>query len=372
MSPEAIDSPSAGVETRNAAGGRRLAVGFDAHVLDGRFQGSRTVISNTVISLANSSDDITVHAYSSRSHFDKERVFTHPISNNPALRLAFDLAFAPQKSGLQAMVYQYICAPWAQRSWVTIHDILPITHPSLFNIRFTIRCAALFISSMLWARKIVTVSNYTFNAVSRLLPWISHKLVVVRNGPSFHEDTYFAEDDEGAGTPYVMTVGRLERRKNVDLLMAAFARAGLTDVNLVVVGKREPGYRIDMAAPNVIHIEDAPEETLIDLYRNASLFVYPSAAEGFGLPLLDAVLFGVPTLSSNQTAMPEVGGDLAEYFDPTAKNAVDHLAKRIRGHFTGSPVERPSLAARRQHAEAFSWRRSAATLVDALRRDAAQ
>lgn len=225
-------------------------------------------------------------------------------------------------------------------------------------------------SEVLWAQKAITFSSYTSNAVSRLLPWISHKLVVVRNGPSFQEDTYFAEHDEGAGTPYVMTVGRLERRKNVDLLMAAFARAGLTDVNLVVVGKREPGYRIDMAAHNVIHIEDGPEETLIDLYRNASLFVYPSAAEGFGLPLLDAVLFGVPTLSSNQTAMPEIGGDLAEYFDPTAKNAVDHLAKRIRGHFTGSPGERPSLEARRRHAEAFSWRRSAATLVDALRRDA--
>jgi glycosyltransferase involved in cell wall biosynthesis len=347
-------------------------VGFDAHVLDGRFQGSRTVISNTVMSLAKSSDDITVYAYSSRLHFDAERVLTHTISRNPVLRLIFDLAFAPRKHDLHAMVYQYICAPWAQRSWVTIHDILPITHPHLFNIKFTIRCAALFISSMLWARKVITVSNYTFDAVARLLPWISSKLVVVRNGPSFREDTYFTEKKEGERTPYVMTVGRLERRKNVDLLIAAFARASLTDVNLVVVGKREPGYRIDMTAPNVIQIEDAPDETLIDLYLNASLFVYPSEAEGFGLPLLDAVLFGVPTLSSNQTAMPEVGGDLAEYFDPTARGAVENLATRIRGHFTGFPVSRPSLEARLRHADAFSWRRSAATLTDALRRDAAQ
>ena len=94
---------------------------------------------------------------------------------------------------------------------------------------------------------------------------------------------------------------------------------------------------------------------MIDIFRGASLFAFPSKAEGFGIPLLDALLFGIPTISSNQTAMTEVAGNLATFFDPTSSDADFLIADLIRCHFGGRPIAAPSMEQRRKQAAKFSW-----------------
>lgn len=354
-----------------------LRIGFDAHVLDGKYQGSQTVILRLAEALAAQPNvEVTLYTQKSRPVPALRHQLTYKsLSTTSALgRLLWELPHLSFRDRLNATVFQYIAPPWAKNTAVVIHDILPMTHPHLFSARFVIRSVALYTLSMMSSGTILAVSSYTAKQISRIFPMFRHKVDVVRNGPSFHENVYFrphAADSVKAltgGRRYALAVGRIEPRKNIDLAVRAFLRAGAEDACFVVVGKLDNGFDISLDDPRIVHLQNLDEDVLIALYANADLFLYPSEAEGFGLPLLDAVLFGVPTLSSNQTAMPEVGGDLAEYFDPTTANAVDQLADRIRGHFYDTPVARPSLEARRSHADAFSWRRSAAALADAMRR----
>ncbi|WP_275192373.1 glycosyltransferase, partial [Klebsiella pneumoniae] len=74
------------------------------------------------------------------------------------------------------------------------------------------------------------------------------------------------------------------------------------------------------------------------MYRRAELFLYPSLAEGFGLPLLDAILFGLPVLASQRTSMAEVGMGATTFFDPAEPDATRWLGERIAAHFAGDPV----------------------------------
>jgi glycosyltransferase involved in cell wall biosynthesis len=358
-----------------------MKIGFDAHVLDGRYQGSRTVITRIAQILAEDNKEWSVCLYCASNLGDigiSEKYISHsymPMSGNIS-RLLYHMPKLSLRDKLDATIFQHISSPFARNPWVVIHDILPITHYKMFPLIFRLRSYVFFSIAMLISKKIITVSQYTADKISEFMPSVSNKIVVVRNGPSFDESEYFEHHDRARATrimnsekPYIMVVGRIEKRKNVDLLISAFLKSNVKSANLVIVGKIETTEQVNLSVPGVIHLQGVDEVALKALYANAEMFVYPSAAEGFGLPLLDAVLFGVPTLSSNQTAMPEVGGGLAEYFDPTASGAIDHLAARIFEHFNGNPVKKPSLEERRRHAAVFSWKTGAQALTNSFNRD---
>lgn len=354
-----------------------LKIGFDAHVLDGKYQGSQTVILRLAETLATQPDvEVILYAQQARPVAPSltNKLVYKPLHAASALgRLMWDLPLLSFGDCLDTTIFQYIAPPWAKKSAVVVHDILPITHPHLFNTQFVIRSAVLYTFSILSSGMVLTVSAYTAEQIARRFPLFRDKIHVVRNGPSFDEAVYFQPQSPDvvrsltSGRRYILSVGRIEQRKNIDLAVKSFLASGTEDVCYVIVGKLDNDFTISLDDPRIIHLQNLDEDTLIALYANADLFVYPSEAEGFGLPLLDAVLFGTPTLSSNLTAMPEVGGDLAEYFNPIAIDAVDVLAHRIRDHFSGAPVLRPSLEARRAHADAFSWKRSGTALADILR-----
>ncbi len=353
----------------------RLRLGFDAHVLDGRFQGSRTAIERTCRALADRGD-VDVVLFSSQepemTRQDRTGRLAHvPIPEQGALGRLWSFRRLMKSARIDVALFQYISPPFLKRAIVVIHDILPITHPRLFPLLFRVRSAILFTLSMLFSWRIMVPSNYTRDEIARVFPFLARRVIVGRNGPSFEIEHYFGEGAVGPDMPvvpgrYILAVGRIERRKNMQLLVDAFEKACLDDVSLVIVGKLDMGCPpLTHGGRSVLQMDHVSNAELVSLYRRASLFVYPSQAEGFGLPLLDATLFGLPVLSSNLTAMPEVGGDLAHYFDPTAPDACDGLAARIADHFRGTAIPRPSLADRRAQAERFSWAAVANCLVEA-------
>jgi glycosyltransferase involved in cell wall biosynthesis len=163
----------------------------------------------------------------------------------------------------------------------------------------------------------------------------------------------------------VLAVGTLEKRKNLELLVRAFARLKRAHPTLshrlVLCGSKWVGHESVFATIAAEAIGDAVvylghAERLDVLYNGASVFVFPSKYEGFGLPPLEAMACGVPVIVSNATSLPEVVGDAALLFEP---DSVDGLAEAI-----GRVLYDPALAAELKlagvrRAAQFTWEATA-------------
>jgi glycosyltransferase involved in cell wall biosynthesis len=165
---------------------------------------------------------------------------------------------------------------------------------------------------------------------------------------------------------YYLTVGRLEPRKNQAALLKAWALLESPRPRLVMVGQRHFGYSdvFDLIRPlglekDVSVLEQVSDAQIPALYRNAKGFMYCSWAEGFGMPLLEAMASGIPVVSSNNTGLAEVCSDAAVAVDPSKpeeiRNAV--LAFEKRPDFRNNLVERGLMRARE-----YTWERSAQTV----------
>jgi glycosyltransferase involved in cell wall biosynthesis len=167
--------------------------------------------------------------------------------------------------------------------------------------------------------------------------------------------------DLGVRGPFLLAVGTLEPRKNLPRLLAAFGEvtSELPDHWLVVVGpvgwgpKLRPTWesvRVKLAGP----VGDA---TLHALYQQADGLAYPSLYEGFGLPVLEAMVHGTPVLTSDRSSLPEVAGDAALLVDPLDRGAV---AKGLLRLVTDGALRRRLAAAGPRRAAGFTWPATAA------------
>lgn len=173
------------------------------------------------------------------------------------------------------------------------------------------------------------------------------------------------------GLPYALTVGTVEPRKNIGLLLDAFDRlwAQGHDVRLVVVG-REGWHVEDLVARlrshpelggRLIWVGWMPDAEVDWLYRNAHAVAVPSWCEGYGLPVVEGLRRGAPVVSSTGGSLPEVGGDAVTYADPADVQAwVTALGEHLAG-------ERPAVDAERlPPAVMATWAESARTIADHL------
>jgi glycosyltransferase involved in cell wall biosynthesis len=159
--------------------------------------------------------------------------------------------------------------------------------------------------------------------------------------------------------PLVLTVSSALRHKNLDRLLQAFAALEAGDARLVVVGhagREQEALRARAQTLGIAgHVRFAGwvgDEDLEGLYGAALVFVYPSLMEGFGLPILEAMRREVPVACSNVSALPEVAGEAAEYFDPYDVQSITAAMRRL----LDSPERRAELIARgREQCRRFTW-----------------
>ena len=164
---------------------------------------------------------------------------------------------------------------------------------------------------------------------------------------------------------YLLHVGTIEPRKNLDRLLEALhrLRAGGEDVRLVVVGSKGWLYHSFFQQLEELALGDAvalagyvPDADLPAVYSGARLAVLPSLYEGFGLPVLEAMACGTPVVCSHTASLPEVGGDAARYFDPTDVAA---MAGAIQTVWTDQALQDTMRQAGLARAAGFSWARAA-------------
>lgn len=168
---------------------------------------------------------------------------------------------------------------------------------------------------------------------------------------------------------YVLYVGTLQPRKNVVRLIEAFSKIK-NSADLVIVGKKGWLYEEILEAPRKYNIENkvkflesVSDEDLPAFYKNAVCFVLPSLYEGFGLPVLEAMKYGCPVITSNISSLPEAGGDAALYVDP---ENTDEITKNLELLLKDKTLREKLIKKGYEQVKKFSWEKTAKETLNVL------
>lgn len=321
----------------------------------------------------------TASLRASHPEFSAPNVELVPMPHRPALwRLAAQLPWLRRKHRIDLLHVQYRLPFFRFGDFaVTIHDVLFETYPQFFPASFVWQSKLTFRHAARNAQLLFSVSEFSKQDIARLYGIEPCRIQVTYNGVDtqrFHPTSQPDPRLDSMGLPhrgYLLTVGRLEPRKNHETLIQAYAQLPLNAPPLVIVGQRDFSYqpifqRIQACGleKRVRLLENVGDDVLPVLMRHARLFVYPAFAEGFGMPVAEAMASGVPVITSNTTSLPEVAGKAALYANP---NDPAELARMIqRALFDGSL--RQDMAAKGvERASTFSWPSSAKVLINAFR-----
>jgi glycosyltransferase involved in cell wall biosynthesis len=226
------------------------------------------------------------------------------------------------------------------RSVLTIHDLIFLTHPQYYKIIDRNIYKRKFSYSASNSDVVIAVSRKTKEDIVNFLGIIKDKIFVVYQGcnPIFAIEA--TENEKAAvgtkyGLPseYLLCVGTIEERKN-QLSIVKAIHEGSIDIPLILVGKSTPycseieKYIERNNVKNVKFLHDASTADLPAIYQMASVFVYPSLAEGFGIPVLEAIFSKIPVITSKGGSMEEAGGKGAQYINPEDKEELTQTIRR--------------------------------------------
>ncbi len=209
---------------------------------------------------------------------------------------------------------------------LTIHDMIHEIYPHYFkNSKFYIEAKK---NAVKKADHIICISENTRRDLIKILGVKYEKTSVIHHGFLSQKSSFI--DNKDLVKPFILFVGSRNGYKNFRNLLSVFAsKPDLNkNYNLVAFGGRPFCKKeitlineLGLSKENVIY-KSGDDNILRGLYKRASLFVYPSLYEGFGLPPLEAMSCGCPVVCSNSSSMPEVVGNAATYFDPKSLDSI--------------------------------------------------
>lgn len=357
-----------------------MRIGYDGTPLLGPRSGVGYYTSRLLAAMLSLNPEWEVLLYSNRplAPLEAELAQSVPmISRLPSKRLVWMqclLPFLIRRTRPQLCHFPNAMAPlWQPQPFVlTIHDaslfLFRDYHPRtrLLSIRLTLPLLARR------AAAIICVSHHAREELSRILHLDPAKVhVVYEAAPAEFEPVTAPHCLEALRRKYrlpgqfLLHVGTLEPRKNLKRLVRALdqIRRRGCDIKLVLVGTR--GWHLDGFDAEIerLCLEDAvlftgyvPTEDLPGLFSLATLFVFPSLYEGFGLPPIEAMACGAPVLTSDRGSLPEICGDAAHLVDPEDEQALaDGIFDLLSDPEARAELSRRGLA----RAQAFSWKRAA-------------
>jgi glycosyltransferase involved in cell wall biosynthesis len=285
-----------------------------------------------------------------RDHLDVEEVSFAATSR---LRTVFaDVAWYPRlHTDADVLHCPTFRGPFRARQplVVTVHDLAVLRHPEWFN-RWTATYSRLAVPRVVRAaRRVIAVSKFTKGELVSLLGTPPEKITVV---PNAVEDVFVPEGARAEGD-YVLAVGTLEPRKNLEVAIAATRGRELR-----IVGGRGWGG-VEARGEHVTWLGPLHDEQLARQYRGAAAVVYPSRFEGFGMPVVEAMACGTPVVASSHPSLDEASGDAALRADPDDPDAVAAVIDE-------AIARRDELVPRGvEHARRFTWEANARAHLEA-------
>lgn len=256
---------------------------------------------------------------------------------------------------------------------VTIHDIVSIDHPEWFNKTYVKWYDYMWPRLCKNAAHIITISNFSRDRIMDVLKVPEEKITVIYNGADLKQTSDTSVPLNLPFKKYILSLGSLEPRKNIPLLLKAWGNIISKipeDTGLVVVGGKGNSKIFKDAGinelPERVHFTGhVPDAYINQLYTYALFFVYLSVYEGFGLPPLEAMAFGTPALTGNQTALPEMVGDAGLMIDPYSLAECEAGILRL----LNDEKLRNELSARSlEQVKKFSWKNASEQTWDLLQR----
>ncbi|MGL4338731.1 MAG: glycosyltransferase family 4 protein [Turicibacter sp.] len=321
---------------------------IDAHVFDGSPQGTVTYLKGLYKALINlyKSEDIDFY-FVAQDITNLKNIFgesphIHYIrfsSGNKFFRLIFELPWLILKNKIDYAHFQYISPLFkCCKEIVTIHDLLFLDYPEYFGFKYKLKNKFFFSRSARRADLIFTVSEYSRKAISTHFGIPENNIHITPNGFELSKnDKFISMKEKYSLNKFILYISRFEPRKNHILLLQAYIESELyNEYDLVLIGYRdlkvtefdEYYESLSNHLKQKIHFFSNVSNTDLEFfYRECNLFVFPSFAEGFGIPPLEAYLYNVPVLCSNATAMNDFYFLKDVFFNP---NDIEELKTKMK------------------------------------------
>lgn len=277
-----------------------------------------------------------------------------------------------------SIFFNFIVPPNISGQVITVvHDLTYLRYPETMKKSNLEHMRRGMTYSIARSDKIITVSQFSKEEIQTLLNVPEDKISIVYNAPSLTNESVeysLVQKKYKINKDYILFVGTIEPRKNIERLLCAFSylkKIYKIPHQLVLAGgKGWQDEEIYKTAAKIEFSEDviftgyiSPEEKNT-LYQNASVFVFPSVYEGFGIPPLEAMAMGCPVVCTNAASLPEVVGEAAHFVDPfDEKSIADGIIRVLSDHEYANDLVEHGYA---QHKK-FTWDRSAQQLLEVCR-----
>jgi glycosyltransferase involved in cell wall biosynthesis len=216
--------------------------------------------------------------------------------------------------------------------------------------------------------KIITVSDFTRSVLEQELNVSSDKILRIYSGiqEKFFQQTNAVSQE----SDYILYVGNIKPHKNIETAIKAFNELNYNNYRFVITGSYEELNTRDRTVKHIAEESEnieftgyVSEQKLLKLYREASLFVFPSTYEGFGFPPLEAMASRTPTLVAETASLPEICGDGVLYFDPYDES---ELAEKIARVLNDQNLQNKLTERGYKRAQKYSWDSSATNHVNII------
>ena len=355
-----------------------MRIAFDGHMIGSRESGNETYALQLAAALGH------LGGYQYRLYISHPHAVPPDMALPPSLsarafpgvpsfvRIPWLYPRLVRADGVSLLHMTYIAPPRISCPVVlTVHDVSYRIFPQFFSPRVRFILGMLVGPSVRRAARIITISESTRRDIIRFyrVPPEQVAVTLLAAAPLYRPQTaeQIRRVRQAYALPeqYVLAVGNVQPRKNLPRLIEAFGDVlpGSPGTQLVIAGRstwrgsevEATVKRLGLAEP-VRFIGYVPDSDLPALYAGAAAFCYPSLYEGFGLPPLEAMACGTPTITSNVSSLPEVVGDAALTVDPLSVRDIAAAMRRLLHEESARQEYRARGLAR---AAQFSWERTA-------------